>query len=180
MKVEVFGKNGFTPSDANKEYCLKKLEKLEGYFPDNESVDAKVVCKVYKQHHKIEITIPTKNLILRAEVGDDDLYAAVDKAVDKLLVQVRKHKDKTKNKFDKDGIKTVHKETVDNEVNHKENNSSLVRTKQVDLVPMSQEDAIHQMELLDHNFFVYLDEITMKVNVLYVRNDSGYAVIETK
>lgn len=178
MKLEVFGKNGFNPSEANKEYCQSKLGKLEVYFT-NEEVEARVVCKVYKDTNKVEITIPSKNIILRAEVSDKDLYAAVDKAVDKLLIQVRKHKDKVKNKFDKDGIKTLHKDAVDKE-NKKQNNNNFVRTKQIDLVPMSQDDAIHQMDVLGHTFFVYLDEISMSVNVIYLREDGGYAVIETK
>ena len=70
MKVEIVGKNGFNPSDANKEYALKKLTKLEGLIPDYETVQARVVCKVYKAFHKVEVTIPTKNIILRAEVQE--------------------------------------------------------------------------------------------------------------
>ncbi|MFI3329663.1 MAG: ribosome-associated translation inhibitor RaiA [bacterium] len=178
MKLEVFGKNGFNPSEANKEYCLNKLNKLEVYFT-NEDVEARVVCKVYKDTNKVEVTIPTKNIILRAEVSDKDLYAAIDKAVDKLLIQVRKHKDKVKNKFDKEGIKTLHKDSVDKD-NKEITNSSFVRTKEIDLVPMSCDDAIHQMDVLGHTFFVYLDEVTMKVNVIYLREDGGYAVIQIK
>ena len=64
MKVEIVGKNGFTPSDANKDYASKKLLKLEGLLPDLDSVTARVVCKVYKTFHKVEVTIPTKNIIL--------------------------------------------------------------------------------------------------------------------
>lgn len=177
MKIEIYGKNGFNPSDANKEYVETKLSKLETYF--SEDVEARVVCKVYKDNHKIEITVPSKNIILRAEVSDNDLYAAIDKAVDKLLIQIRKHKDKVKSKLDKDGIKTIHKETIDKE-NNTRSFDNLVRVKQIDLVPMSQEDAIYQLELLGHNFFIYLDEVTMKVNVMYLRDNGGYAIIETK
>lgn len=180
MKVEVYGKNGFTPSSANKEYCEAKLEKLNNYFSKEIELEAKVVCKVYKESHKVEITIPTKNLMMRAEVNDIDLYSAIDKAVDKLLVQVRKHKDKVKNKFEKEGIKTVFKTEFDSEINEKQKKQDVVRKKNIDLVPMSVDDAINQMELLGHNFFIYLDEITFKVNVIYVREDSGYAIIETK
>ncbi len=180
MKVEVYGKNGFTPSEANKEYCIMKLEKLNNYFSKEVNLEAKVVCKVYKESHKVEITIPTKNITMRAEVNDVDLYAAIDKAIDKLLVQIRRHKDKVKNKFEKEGIKSVFKDTFDSEVSDKQINTNVVRKKNIDLVPMSVEDAINQMDLLGHNFFVYLDEVTMKVNVLYVRDDGGYAIIETK
>ncbi len=179
MKIEVYGKNGFSPSEANKEYCATKLDKLNTYFSNEVELEAKVVCKVYKESHKVEVTIPTKNLIMRAEASDNDLYAAIDKAIDKLLIQIRKHKDKVKNKFEKEGIKSVFKDHFDKE-NTEKNKKQLVRSKQVELVPMSQEDAIHQMGLLSHDFFIYLDESTFKVNVLYIREDGEYAIIETK
>ena len=67
MKVEIVGKNGFAPSDANKEYAIKKLSKLKEQLSDYDNVTARVVCKVYKTYHKVEVTIPAKNIILRAD-----------------------------------------------------------------------------------------------------------------
>lgn len=181
MKIEVLGKNGFTPSEANKSYAINKLGKIENLFADDVELEARVVCKVYKEYHKIEVTIPTKNLIMRAEVSDFDLYAAIDKAVDKLLVQVKKHKDKVKSKLEKEGIRSVFKDDLDVVSLEKEIMADkLVRNKEVQLVPMDQEEAMSQMELLGHDFFVYLDKGTYKVNVLYIRDDGNYAVLETK
>lgn len=172
MKVEVVGKNGFTPSDANKEYAVKKLTKLEGLIADYENVSARVVCKVYKAFHKVEVTIPTKNIILRAEVEETDIYAAIDGAIDKLMKQVRRYNDRTKDKLGKKGIRSV-------EMGVSPKDERIVRDKNVDLEPMTRDEAIDQMELLGHDFFIYLDKETRKTNVIYVRNDGDYAVIET-
>lgn len=171
MKVEIVGKNGFNPSDANKEYAIKKLGKLEGLIQDYDNVSARVVCKVYKAYHKVEVTIPSKNIILRAEVIEADVYAAIDLAVDKLLKQVRRFNDKVKDKLGRAGIRSVEEEMPRNE--------KVVRDKQIDLEPMSEEEAIDQMEMLGHDFFIYLDKATRKTNVIYLREDGDYAVIET-
>ncbi|MDE6241388.1 MAG: ribosome-associated translation inhibitor RaiA [Anaeroplasmataceae bacterium] len=170
MKVEIVGKNGFTPSDANKEYALKKLTKLEALLPDHENLAARVVCKVYKAFHKVEITIPAKNIILRAEVEEVDIYAAIDGAIDKLVRQVRHYNDRMKDKLGKKGIRNVDVQPEEERI---------VRDKNVDLEPMTREEAIDQMELLGHDFFIYLDKETRKTNVIYLRNDGNYAVIET-
>ena len=173
MKVEIVGKNGFTPSDANKDYALKKLYKLEGLIQDYENVNARVVCKVYKTFHKVEVTIPTKNIILRAEVQDHDVYAAIDAAIDKLVSQIKRYNDRMKDKLGKKGIRSTEM-TVDS---HKD--ERIVRGKNVDLEPMTSEEAIDQMELLGHDFFIYLDKETRKTNVVYLREDGDYAIIET-
>ena len=171
MKIEVVGKNGFNPSDSNRDYAIKKLSKLEGILSDYDNVSARVVCKVYKTYHKVEVTIPSKNIILRAEVMENDIYAALDGAIDKLVKQVRRHNDKVKDKLGKQGIKAMPVENTDSE--------NIVRQKKVDLEPMSAEEAIDQMEALGHDFFIYLDKSTRKTNVIYLRNDGDYAIIET-
>ena len=176
MKIEVIGKNGFTPSAANREYAEKKLRKLNDFFGEDNDLRALVVCKVYnKQIHKVEITIPTKNLTMRAECSEQDLYAAIDVAVDKLLQQVRKYKTRVKSKLDKEGIKTqIPVDSLDVEnLEHELSAEKVVRNKEIELVPMTLEEAISQMELLGHDFFVYLDKQTHKTNVLYLRKDGN-------
>ena len=172
MRIEVVGKNGFNPSDANRDYAQKKLAKLENMLPDFNTVSARVVCKVYKSYHKVEVTIPSKNIILRAEVSDADIYAAIDGAIDKLMTQVRRYNDKTKDKLGKN--------TIRHAVEPEKKEAKVVRDKHVDLIPMTREEALDQMELLGHDFFVYLDKETMKTNVIYLRDDGDYAVIETE
>ena len=174
MKVEIVGKNGFAPSEANRDYIEKKLTKLDGLVADSENLTARVVCKVYKQYHKVEVTIPAKNIILRAEVEQQDVYAAVDGAIDKLVNQVKRYNDRVKDKMGRKGIRT---EAMVEEVPAEP--QRVVRGKNVDLEPMTREEAIDQMELLGHDFFIYLDKETRKTNVIYVRNDGDYAVIET-
>ena len=173
MKVEIVGKNGFTPSDANKEYAIKKLGKLEDILSDYDNVSARVVCKVYKAYHKVEVTIPSKNIILRAEVMDADIYAALDGAIDKLVKQVRRYNDKTKDKLGKQGIRAMDASAS------KAKDERIVRDKHVELEPMTSEEAIDQMEMLGHDFFIYLDKATRKTNVIYLRSDGDYAIIET-
>lgn len=172
IKVEVVGKNGFEPSKSNVEYAEKKLQKLEHLFK-NEEVQARVVCKVYPTYHKVEITLPTKQAILRSESKEKDIYAAIDISIDKLLGQIRKYKTK-RDRTNKDSIKEVEQAWV----NIKE--PKLVKNKDIELVPMTREEAIDQMELLGHDFFVYLDSSTHKTNVIYLRDDGDYAIIETK
>ena len=148
MKVEIVGKNGFAPSEANREYIEKKLSKLDGLVADSENLTARVVCKVYKQYHKVEVTIPAKNIILRAEVEQPDVYAAVDGAIDKLVNQVKRYNDRTKDKMGRKGIRT---EPMSEEYSESQ---KVVRGKNVDLEPMTREEAIDQMELLGHDFFI--------------------------
>ena len=173
MKVEIVGKNGFAPSEANRDYIEKKLTKLDGLVADSENLTARVVCKVYKQYHKVEVTIPAKNIILRAEVEQQDVYAAVDGAIDKLVNQVKRYNDRVKDKMGRKGIRT------ESMVEEAAEPQKVVRGKNVDLEPMTREEALDQMELLGHDFFIYLDKETRKTNVIYVRNDGDYAVIET-
>jgi putative sigma-54 modulation protein len=181
MIIEVIGKNGFTPSVANREYAEKKLKKLNDFFGSDNELRALVVCKVYKQMHKVEITIPTKNLTMRAECSEQDLYAAIDRVVDKLLQQVRKYKTRVKSKLDKEGIKHQIPAELDVEnLEHEMTAERIVKNKEIELEPMTLEEAISQMELLGHDFFVYLDKQTHKTNILYLRKDGNYANIETK
>lgn len=176
MRIELVGRGGFNPSEANRQYALKKLTKLEDFFGEQADLKATIVCKVYKNMHKVEVTIPTKNLTMRAEVNEGDLYAAIDKAVDKLLQQCRKYKTRVKSKLDKEGIKVL----FDDGPSEEEPIMPVVKTKELELEPMSQEEAISQMELLGHDFFVYLNKDTHKVSVLYLRDDGNYANIEAK
>ena len=171
MKVEIVGKNGFIPTDANKDYAIKKLGKLEDLLRDYENAQARVVCKVYKAYHKVEVTIPAKNIILRAEVQDVEINAAIDQVVDKLVAQLRRYNDKAKSKMGKQGIRSV---GVNDEQDEK-----FERVKFLDLVPMTSEEALDQMELLGHDFFIYQDKETKKTNVIYLREDGNYAIIET-
>jgi len=181
MKFEVIGKNGFTPTSAIKAYAEKRFSKVVSFFGPDVVSEVRVVCKVYKDHHKVEVTIPTRGTVLRAEVSDIDMYAAIDKANDKLTAQIRKQKDKLKHNLEKEGIKQAYSHEFDAESLEKDILASqLVKSKKVELKPMSSEEAISAMELSGHDFYVYLDKDTSKTNVVYRRDDGDYAIIETQ
>ena len=182
MRVEIVGKNGFSPSQVNKEFVEKKLERVQNYFQEQENLRTRVVCKVYPTYHKVEITIPTKNVTLRAESKGEDIYSAVDLSLDKLERQVRKYKTRVKEKDNKSGLNEVFaKGLFDAQSLEKEMQASkLVRNKEVELEPLTLDEAMEQLELTGHDFFIYIDKGTHKVNVIYVRDDGDYAVIETK
>lgn len=181
MKFEVLGKNGFVPTKAIKDYAEKRFSKVVSFFGPEVISEVRVVCKVYKDHHKIEVTIPAKGQVLRAEVSDVDMYAAIDKANDKLVAQIRKHKDKLKKNLEKEGIKQAYSHEFDAESLEKDILASqLVKSKKVELKPMTSEEAIAAMELSGHDFYVFLDKESSKTNVVYRRDDGDYAIIETQ
>lgn len=183
MKVIVRGKNKFVPSEAIKSYADNKVQKLSQYFNENHDLTATVLCKVYDTHHTVEITIPTKHLILRAEVKDESVYSAIDLAIDKLESQIRKHKSKLyKSIQQRNGVANHYAQNTDFDVKAIESEilaTNLVKNKTVDLKPMSKDEAILQMEMLNHNFYVFQDIETKKIAVVYLRDDGDYGVIET-
>jgi len=179
MLVEVVGKNGLEITDAIKTFAEEKMGKLEKFFNYRDELRVRVLCKVYNDHHKVEVTIPSKHFTLRTETSDRDIYAAIDLSVDKLERQIRKFKTKV-NKIlkDREGIAEFFAKEMEKE-SKTPSKTEVVRIKSYDLTPMNLKEAIDQMEMIDHDFFIFLDEATLKVNVLYVREDGNYALIET-
>lgn len=181
MLIEIVGKNNFEPSEAIKKYAENKLQKVVRLFGEGTISKIRVVTKVYSDRHKVEITVYAKKDLIRAEVSEPDMYAAIDLSIDKLVGQVKRNRDRIKNHLEKKGIKEVYSQEFDAEALEKElKASTLVKNKVVELVPMSKEEAILQMELSDHDFYVFLDSATMKTNVLYKRKDGDYAIIQTE
>ncbi|XMB86964.1 ribosome-associated translation inhibitor RaiA [Mycoplasmatota bacterium WC44] len=181
MLVDVVGKNGLDITGAIGNYATSKMKKLEKFFNYQDELKVRVLCKVYNDHHKVEVTIPSKHFTLRTEVSDIDLYAAIDLSVDKLERQIRKFKTKVNRILkEREGVSEFFKKDLDVEALEKEVLArNLVRNKKLDLSPMTVEEAIDQIEMIDHDFYVFLDSETNKVNVLYVRGDGDYALIET-
>lgn len=180
MNLRVVGKNGFVPTKAIKNYAERKLSKVISFFGPDVVSEVRVVCKVYKDHHKIEVTIPVRGTVLRAETMEQDMYAAIDKVIDKLVAQIRRNKDKLKKNLEKEGIKQAYSTEFDAESLEKDILASqLVKNKKVELKPMTAEEAISAMELSGHDFYVFLDKQTDRTNVVYRRRDGDYAIIET-
>ncbi len=165
-------------TDAMKDYINEKLGKLEKYLEKSDAVRANVIVKVKNHEQTVEITIPLKSFILRSEETKEDFYAAVDKTIDKLERQVRKNKTKlmakqNKASYDFNFEKIDFKEEIEDE--HK-----IIKRKTIEVKPMNEEEAILQMELLNHEFYMYKDSETNKPTVVYKRTDGNYGLIESE
>ena len=170
MKIIITTKN-FNASDALKETIEKKLGKLGKYFSDE--INANVKLSSEGSRDKIEATISNKGTIFRAEEAGNDIYDSIDRIVDKLSNQMSRFKTKLQRK---------HKDVFFAElpeIDETEKEIDIVRTKKFQLEPMNAEEAIMQMELLGHNFFVFLDMETDSVNVVYRRKNNSYGLLET-
>lgn len=178
MKVQIYGKN-ITVTAAIAEKIEKKLNHLEKYFIIDEHVVANVVVRVYPNKQKIEVTIPTKYAVLRTEVVHDDLYAAIDLAIDKLEDQIRRQKTRlTRKNKDKLAYAFIGEDEVIDEEYEEED--ELVKTKSIVAETMELDEAIMRMEMLNHSFFIYRDDENGQIAVVYKRNDGGYGLIETE
>ncbi len=174
MKISIYAKN-IQLTDALKEAAIKKIRRLDKFF--QQDIEAKVVLSIEKKFHKVEVTIPFNGRIVRVEEACDDMYNAIDEAVESLEKQIRKHKTKLQNKkHSNESIKFENIEPLDME--DEEQEFKVVKTKRFAIKPMNIEEAILQMDLLRHNFFVFLNADTEEVNVVYKRNDENYGLIE--
>ena len=174
MKTTITGKN-FNTYQHLEDTIEKKLEKLDKYF--SEDIEAKVVLSQERNKDKIEVNINAKGAQFRTEQVADDIYEGLDKAIDKLARQMSKFKGKLQKKYQDN--KSVRFEAIPAPEGGGSEVGKLVKTKKVELRPMTAEDAVLEMEMSGHDFFVFLDETTDKVNVVYKRKDDNYGVLET-
>ena len=173
MRFEIVGKN-ITITDTMREKIEKKLSGLQKYVLIDPDTTARVVARVYPASQKIEVTIPSKVGILRTEVEHDDLYAAVDIAIDKLEDQLRRQKTRLNRRHRESLAENFMIEAEEEEYDIP------VKTKTIYAERMDLEEAIMQMELSNHDFYIYTDDESGKVSVVYRRNSGGYGLIETE
>lgn len=166
-------------TEAMEAYAKEKLSKLEKYLDETEKAKATVLVKVRDYLNKVEVTIPLKSLILRAEVADEDYYAAIDLVIDKLERQIRKNKTRIASNKKKEIRDFAYNYIEELEVTDQEEDEKVVKRKKIDLKPMSEEEAILQMELLGHAFYLYKDAETNNPTVVYKRKDGDYGIIES-
>ena len=191
LNYNVRGEN-IEVTPAIRDYVESKVGKIEKYFDEVPEANAHVNLKVYSDRQgKAEVTIPLPNIVLRAEETSPDLYGSIDLVSDKLERQIHKYKTKVNRKFRRqtaelpDAISPdLVEETsnLDSELNGEADEGSdirIVRTKRFDLKPMNAEEAVLQMDMLGHSFFVYLDGETESTNIVYKRDDGDYGLIET-
>jgi putative sigma-54 modulation protein len=173
MKYIMKGKNT-TISDAMMERAQKKVGKFEKFFrPDT---DAHLTFSVEKGRSIFEVTIQSKGTFIRAEESSLDMYSSIDMAVDKLERQIRKYKTRLGKKIHQEAMIEENydlEELIDEEEEH-----LLVKTKKFAFKPMNAEEAILQMNLLGHSFFVFANSENEQVNVVYKRKDGAYGIIE--
>lgn len=181
MRFNIRGEN-IEVTPALREYVEKKVGRLERYFEEDITSDVNVTMKVTRDRHTVEVTIPMPRLLLRAEETSLDMYASIDLVVEKLERQIRKHKTRVNRKYRQEGSRKdffVENGTPANAEEHEESERfEIVRTKRFDLKPMDAEEAILQMDLLGHNFFVFHDAVENKVSVVYKRKDGRYGLIQ--
>jgi putative sigma-54 modulation protein len=181
MKLDIRGKN-IEVTDALRDYTTKRLSKLEKYFDDVR--EAQVALSVDSEGHKVEVTIPLNGMILRGEESTDNMYSSIDLVEEKLEKQINKYRTKLYRKTRGAGFKKNMKEEIEKELKSKGGHAgtadtfNIVRTKRFALKPMDEEEAIMQMNLLGHNFFVFFNAKTDEVNVVYKRKDCNYGLIE--
>lgn len=177
MKVNITGKN-YTTYDKLEKTIEKKLDRLDKYFSDD--ITANAVLSQERGRDKIEVTINAKGAVFRAEEMNQDIYEGIDKVVDKLASQMSRFKGKLARRYnDNKALKFEFDEPEEEDEEDVIEETPVVKTKKFELRPMDVDEAILEMEMLGHNFFVYLDMDTDSVNVVYKRNGGNYGVLET-
>lgn len=172
MRITISGKN-IDVTQGLKDAVYEKLGKLEKYFtPETEAI---VTLSVEKNRQKIEVTVPVKGSVIRAEQVSDDMYVSIDLVQEIIERQMRKHKTRLVNRNRGGG--NFQKAFIEMEVEDPDE-VQIVRTKKFAMKPMDPEEACVQMELLGHNFYVFLNAETEEVNVVYKRKGQTYGLIE--
>ena len=177
MKLNIRGdKIKVTP--AIKEHVEGKIAKLERYFENPDDIEANIIVRVQGPNQIIEVTVPTGKFTLRAEEAHSDLYAAVDLVVDKLERQIRKNKTRLNKYKHEPAIEFL----FDFEVPEEQQGEieKIVRRKEIESKPMDEEEAILQMELLNHDFFLFKNIDEDCISVLYLRKDGHYGIINMR
>lgn len=170
MNITVIGRK-CTPRDSFKRRAEQKLQKAEKLF--GQDTDAKITVTVEKSVHIVEITIVQKGVFFRSQERAENMNEALDRCVDSLIRQIRKNK----TKLEKQLQKSVSLTDFIEEENVEEDKYEVIRSKEIALKPQSTEEAILQMNLLGHKFYMFLNSESNIINVVYARNDGGYGLI---
>ena len=175
MKVNIRGEK-ITVTKAIKDYVIEKINRLDKYFENPNEIECKVLIKVKNNDQSIEVTVPTTKFTLRAEERNEDLYAATDLVIDILERQIRKNKTKLDRKYH-----DIPKFEMNFDFEaEEEEETSIVKRKNISMKPMDEEEALIQIELLNHDFFVFKNIDEDCVSVLYKRKEGSYGIINVK
>jgi putative sigma-54 modulation protein len=176
MNFKIRGTN-ISITNSLREYAEKKIVKLEKYFDENLTSDVFVSFKVHKTEQRVEVTIPFSPLVFRAEESHEDMYAAIDLVVEKLVRQIQKYKAKATRWKRKRNIVGEDYIGKDHQVDSEEDSYHIVRQKNFNLKPMDAQEAVLQMDMLGHSFFIFSESIGGNTNVVYKRKDGKYGLI---
>ncbi len=177
MRYSFTGKNT-TVTEALKDKITAKLGRLEKLFPEDISIT--VTLSVVKLDHTIEVTVNLPKRILRAEVTSDDMYSAIDEVVDVLEKQMVKYKNRLRDKSRRDTsfIEELKAFKEDDDYNDEDEGIKIARIKKFPIKPMDAEEAVMEMEMLGHNFFVFRNAGNDTFNVIYKRKNGTYGLID--
>lgn len=178
MKLNIRG-NKVEITDAMKKHIESKLAKLDKYFENPDEIKANVVVRIRDLQQIVEVTVPTSKYTLRAEETHEDFYAAIDLMVDKLERQIRKNKTRLNDKYRNIDINEFNF-NYDLNKDEEETVSKIVKRKNISMKPMDEEEAMLQIELLNHDFFVFKNVDEECVSVLYKRKDDNFGIINVK
>jgi putative sigma-54 modulation protein len=173
MRFIISGKN-IEITEGLRSAVEHKLSKLDKFF--TEDTEVHVTLSVKRNRQKIEVTIPMKGQVIRAEQDSSDMYVSVDLVVDIIERQIRRYKTKLMNQ--KLSVTEFKKEFFEVEEDIPDEEIKIIRSKRFAIKPMDVEEACVQMELIGHTFFVFRNADTFEVNVVYKRKDGTYGLIE--
>lgn len=176
MKFNIIGRK-ITVNEKNSEYIKKKIGKLDKFF--KQDPEARIVIGTVKDKEYIEATIYSEGIIFRAEVTDNDVFTATDKVVDLIERQIRKNKTKLEKKTRREAFDDLKLLSGEDYLDDGDSEFKIVKKKRFQVKPMNAEEAVLQMNLLGHNFYVFKNEETDEMNVVYKRKDGDYAIIES-
>ena len=176
MKTTIIGKD-MNVSPAVTDRVLRKTEKMGRYLEHDTEMTVRL--KREKNHRRTcEITVPIEGAVLRAEASsDDNLYISIDQALAKMERQIHKHRTKLSKRLREDAFQSAELEYTE-EIDTQQNGKKIVRNKTFPVRPMSVDDAVFQMDLLSHSFFVFVNADTDQTNVLYLRKDGDLGLLE--
>jgi putative sigma-54 modulation protein len=175
MQLNIKGKN-LDVTEPLKDYVTDKIGRLDRYLPNIDEIRVELSvqkARSSQDRHVVQVTMRSNSTILRAEERNADIFAAIDTVRDKLQRQIKRFKEKRVRMRER--ARVVPPETPEE---LEETSPRIVRTKRFAVAPMHEEEAIEQMELLGHDFFVFFNVTTSSMNVVYRRRDGGYGLLQ--
>ncbi|MBP2662100.1 MAG: yvyD [Firmicutes bacterium] len=179
MAITVRGKNiDITP--ALKDYVTKRVGKITKYFDGASMGEITAILIVNKGRHIVEVTVPINGILLRGEEATPDMYTSIDLVIEKLEKQIEKYKTKLSRKLKSGSFKTelIPTATLASAPTLGDDEFDIVKTKRFAIKPMAVDEAVMQMNLINHDFYVFANADTEEVNVVYRRKDGRYGLIE--